>query len=194
VLGNDIFFDSATEGRFVGYAKWTKPGGQDTVTLGTSLGRGKFSDVEVFNHINVVDLVWTHTINAKLAYNLEMIYGWQYNIARPGVQEGFIDDTGALAFQPSVGMAHWGSLVNYLFYTISPRLTSVFRLELFDDFDGHRTGFEGLYTAATVGMNFKAKKGLWIRPELRYDYNGESQPFEGKNWLLTASCDVIFRW
>jgi hypothetical protein len=33
-----------------------------------------------------------------------------------------------------------------------------------------------------------------LRPELRYDYNAESRPFEDKHGLFTAAMDVILRW
>lgn len=202
VNGNDVFLDPAQELRFVGKVQWTPSTHRDVVALGASLGRGKFNDQEGQNHINVVDLVWTHVFSSRLSYALEVIYGWQYNAPQPGELEPtfdergapVVDETGALVTQPSIGMAHWGSVVNYLFYTFNPRLTGMFRLEFFDDFEGSRTGFEGLYTAATVGLTFKPTKSLWVRPELRFDYNHESQPFDGKNWLATASVDVILRW
>lgn len=68
------------------------------------------------------------------------------------------------------------------------------RLELFDDVDGNRTGYSGLYTAITTGFNFKPHPAIVIRPELRFDYNTESRPFEDKHGLLTATTDVIVRW
>lgn len=201
-LGNDIFIDPAVEGRFVGFIRYTHPNARDTVTFGTSVGRGKFNEVEGFNHINVFDLVWTHLITDRLSYNFEVIYGYQTNVPTPGElgpeigADGnpVVDEQGNLSLVPKVGTAHWGSLVHYLFYTFTPRLTGMARLEFFDDFDGSRTGFEGLYTAVTLGLNFKPCPSVWIRPELRYDYNGESQPFEGKNWLFTAATDVVLRW
>jgi hypothetical protein len=33
-----------------------------------------------------------------------------------------------------------------------------------------------------------------LRPEIRYDRNWESQPFEGKHDLFTAGTDLILRW
>ena len=33
-----------------------------------------------------------------------------------------------------------------------------------------------------------------IRPEVRFDNNIESRPFEGKHSLFTAALDVILRW
>ena len=110
-IGNDNFFDAGDEGRFVGYVKWTQPGsaatppyGRNTLTLATTLGRGKFNEGapselpqalagDVFtvsnilpgetagrNNINVVDLLYTHTFNPVLNYAMEALYGWQTNI------------------------------------------------------------------------------------------------------------------
>ena len=50
----------------------------------------------------------------------------------------------------------------YLFYTLSSRLTATARVEVFDDFQGQRTGFNGLYTEVTGGLAFK----LPARPHL----------------------------
>ncbi len=50
------------------------------------------------------------------------------------------------------------------------------RLEFFDDVQGQRTGFAGLYTAGTAGLTYKPRPWLWLRPEVRVDYNGESRP------------------
>jgi len=92
------------------------------------------------------------------------------------------------------GVAHWGSVVHYLTYTFNPKVAGILRVETFDDFDGQRTGFEGLYTAVTVGAQIRPTKGTLIRPELRYDYNGYSTPFEGKHGIFTAAFDFIVRY
>jgi hypothetical protein len=198
--GNDVFLSSGQEARFVGALTWNSLM-KDSVTLGWSLGRGKFNASIPFNpptlgeqaepagrnNINVIDLVYTHIFDQNLTYNTEMIYGYQTNvpanvaggIIRPGVIEG---------------TAHWASWVHYLYYTFNSRLTGITRVETFDDFDGQRTGFTGLYTAVTVGAQYKPYKSLLIRPELRYDYNGQSTPFEGKHGIFTAALDFIVRW
>jgi Putative beta-barrel porin-2, OmpL-like. bbp2 len=209
--GNDVFLDPAQEARFVGTVTWTSINKQDTVTLGTSLGRGKFNAGQPYapttvalpnepagrNNINVFDLVWSHVFNDRLSYTYETIYGYQYGV--PANVGGGITKLNATS-----GTAHWGSIVHYLFYNINPQLTSILRVETFDDFEGQRTGFEGLYTAVTGGMQYRPMKGMEIRPELRYDYNGYSQPFEDRvvggnvidrrNWIITAALEMIFRW
>ena len=79
-------------------------------------------------------------------------------------------------------------------YIFTPRLSGTTRLEFFDDAQGQRTGFAGLYTDFTVGLSFKPRKSIIIRPELRYDYNEESRPFENHHGLFTAATDLILRW
>ena len=38
------------------------------------------------------------------------------------------------------------------------------------------------------------RQDLIIRPEMRYDLNSESRPFEDRHGLFTAATDVILRW
>lgn len=194
-LGNDVFIDPSEEPRFVGTVKWTQPGGQNAVTLATSVGRGKLNTGDPFapatvslmtepfgrNNINVFDLVYTHVFNSRMNYAFEGIFGYQTNTV------GLFNSTGT-------GTATWASAVHYLNYFFSPQAMGILRVETFDDFQGHRTGFEGLYLAVTAAVQYRPKKDILIRPEVRYDYNVESRPFEGKPGILTAAIDVVFRW
>jgi hypothetical protein len=123
----------------------------------------------------VFDLIYTRTINDKLTYNLEGLFGFTTNV-------------------PNIGTADWFGIVNYLTYQFTPKLSATTRLEFFDDVQGERTGFAGLYTAITAGLSFKPYPWLIIRPELRYDVNAESRPFENKHDLFTAASDLIVRW
>ncbi len=202
VNGNDVYFGyPAAEWRFVGNVKWTQPGGgRNTVTLATTLGSGWFNPSAPYpaatvalanepfgrNNFNAFDLVYTHLFSPVLSYNLEAIYGYQYNV--PGAA---LPDRGPGGFF----FTNWFSAAHYLFYTIAPRVTSVARFETFDDFQGQRTGFTGLFTALTAGVQLHLRNNhILIRPELRFDYNGESRPFEGKHGIFTAASDVIVRW
>jgi hypothetical protein len=202
VNGNDVYFGSpAAEWRFAGNVKWTQPGGgRNTVTLATSFGSGRFNPNapnpaatvalanEPFgrNNFNAFDLVWTHAFDPRLSYNLEAYYGYQYNV--PGASLPNRDPNGFF-FTNWVGAAH------YLIYAITPQVSTVLRYGNFDDFQGQRTGFAGLYTELTTGMQFKFRNNaIVVRPELRIDYNGESRPFEGRHYLFTAASDMIIRW
>lgn len=210
--GNDVFLDGRfMEARYVNRIQYTSIDKRDLVAFGSSIGRGKMNTGQPFapptvatinepagrNNINVFDLTWAHTFTPRFAYGFEAIYGYQSGV--PANVVGGLIDAGKAPGEP--GMAHWGSIVNYLFFNWTPAMGTILRLELFDDFEGARTGFEGLYTSFTAGMQFKLWRHatgipqLLIRPELRYDNNGYSLPFEGgKHDLFTAAGDVILRW
>jgi hypothetical protein len=175
MLGSDIFIDPADEPTGMGSIKWAPPGGRDSVLFSVIIGPGRFNQGKSFHNPDVFDLVYTHTFDQRLTYNLESLFGFTTNV-------------------PHIGTATWCGIVNYVTYTVSPRVAATARLEFFNDSQGQRTGFEGLYTAFTAGLTFRPIKAVLLRPELRYDYNGQSRPFEDKHGLFTATADLILRW
>jgi hypothetical protein len=175
MLGSDVFIDPADEPAGMADLKWAPPSGRNSVLLSVILGSGKFNRERRFNNPNLVDLVYTHQLGPRLAYNFESLAGYQTNV-------------------PGLGTATWFSVLNYLTYTFTPRISATTRVEFFDDAQGERTGFKGLYTTLTAGVSLKPHKAIIFRPEVRYDYNNESRPFEDKHGLFTAAGDVILRW
>jgi hypothetical protein len=175
VLGSDVFIDPAANPTYMGTVRWTQPGGRDSALFSVILGNGRFDQKHQFHNPEIFDLVYTHSIDARLNYALETLYGFTTNV-------------------PDIGFANWFGVVNYLTYAFTPRMSGTARLEFFNDAQGQRTGFEGLYTAVTAGMTFKPVRSVILRPEVRYDFNSESRPFENQRSLFTANMDVILRW
>jgi Putative beta-barrel porin-2, OmpL-like. bbp2 len=175
VTGQDVFIDPAARATYVGSVKWAPPSGPDSFLFSVIVGPNRFDAVENFNRPQIFDVVYTHKFGARLSYSLDALYGFQRDV-------------------PGLGFANWWATVHYLNYVLTPRLTAVGRLEFFDDVQGQRTGSEGLYVVPTVGVNFKPNRFVVLRPELRFDYNTESRPFEGKHALATAAMDVFVRW
>lgn len=175
MLGNDVFIDPASEPYGMGSVKWAPPSGRDSVLASVILGSGKFNQAESFHNPDIFDLVYTHRFHPRLLYSFESLYGLTYNV-------------------PDIGFANWFGIVHYLTRDFTPRLSGTTRLEFFDDIQGQRTGFEGLYTALTGGLSFKPRKDVIFRPEIRYDYNSESRPFQDHHGLFTATADFILRW
>jgi hypothetical protein len=175
VTGSDVFIDPAARPTYIGSVKWAPPSGRDGVLFAVIVGPGRFEQDRNFNNPQVFDVVYTHKFNDRLSYALDNLYGYQTNVT-------------------DLGTANWLSSAHYLTYQFSPRVSGTVRLEFFDDFQGQRTGFQGLYTALTAGLTFKPHRAIWLRPEVRYDYNDESRPFEGKHGLFTATMDVLLRW
>ncbi len=174
-LGSDVFIDPADTPTFCGSVKWTGQDQKDTVLFNVIAGSGRFNQDRNFHNPEVFDLIYTHKFSDKLNYNLEGLFGFTTNV-------------------PNIGDAQWFGVIHYLTYECTPRVSTTARLEFFDDVQGQRTGFAGLYTALTGGVSFKLSKSILLRPELRYDNNGESRPFEDKHWLFTAATDLIWRW
>ncbi len=97
--------------------------------------------------------------------------------------------------------AEWYSIVQYLIYTINPCWSAGLRVEWFRDDDGVRVaglgnlptnrgwmgapGFEGSFTEVTIGLNWKPKPNILVRPEARWDsYSGSTNlagefPYDG---------------
>jgi hypothetical protein len=175
VTGTDIFIDPAARATYVGSLKWAPPTGRHSFLFSVILGPSRFDASENFNRPQIFDIVYTHKFSDRLNYSLDALYGYQRDV-------------------PGMGFANWWATVHYLNYALTPRLTAVSRLELFDDIQGQRTGFEGLYVVPTVGLNFKPNKFVVLRPEVRYDYNTESRPFEGRHDVVTAAVDLLVRW
>jgi hypothetical protein len=175
VLGSDVFIDPADEPTFIGSVKWVRPGGRDSLVVSAILGSGRFNQARDFHNPEILDLVYTHQWGPRLNYTFESLLGYTTHV-------------------PDLGTTNWIGVVNYLTYNFTPRLSGTARLEFFDDAQGQRTGFPGLYTALTAGLSFKPRKEITIRPELRYDYNEESRPYENKHGLFTAASDLILRW
>lgn len=175
VTGSDIFIDSADEPTFTGNVKWTRPDNRDSVQASVIVGPGRFNQERNFHNPEVFDLIYVHKFTPRLTYSFEGLYGFTTNV-------------------PDTGFANWLGIIHYLTRDLTPRVSTTVRLEFFDDFQGQRTGSPGLYTALTAGLNIRPRSDIIFRPELRYDYNNESHPFEGKHGLFTADFDLIFRW
>lgn len=194
VVGSDLFLDPSDEPTAVLTAQWTQPGGRNIVKGTVVVGPGKFDAERTVNHINIANLDFTHLFNPVLSYNLEVAAGYERHIPDTTDRDG----------NPVVlGTATWAGVVQYVNYTISPRLAATLRAELFDDPQGVRTlaapgavvtDTKGLYEALTLGYTWKIRPGLILQQELRYDHNGESRPFEGNHSLLTAATGLTVRW
>jgi len=175
VLGCDIFIDPADEPTGLASVKWAPPDGRDSVLLAVIVGAARFNTARNFHNPDIFNFIYTRKINPRFKYTFETLYGLTSNV-------------------PDIGFANWLGVMNYLTYEFTPRLSGTTRLEFFDDFQGQRTGFPGLYTALTAGVSFKLLKDVIFRPEIRYDYNAESRPFENHHGLFTASADLLLRW
>jgi hypothetical protein len=175
VAGSDVFLAPESNPTYIGSVKWAPPDGRDSALFSVIVGKGRYDSTHAFSNPEVFDLVCTHHFSDRLTYTVDATY-----TAQTGV--------------PNMGFVNSWAVVQYLSCQFAPKLSATVRLEFFDDVQGFKTGFKGLYTAVTTGITYRATPALWFRPELRYDTNAESRPFEGRPSLFTAAFTALVRW
>lgn len=179
--GTDTFLDAPTNRpTFLGQLKWAPKDGDTTASLNVVVTNPNYIPAENFQLYNFYNLVVTHKINDKLTYAFDGGYAHMGN---------FTDGGGN-----AVGFVNWYGAANYLTYAHCDNLASTVRFELFEDAQGARTGFKGLFTEVTYGIAWKPCPGLVIRPFARYDNNNRTEVWEGNQNLFTGGLDVILRW
>jgi len=176
--GTDTFIDANTNNlTFLGQLKWAPKEGKTSVAFNVVVTDPSYIEAANFQVYNFYNLVATHKFNDKLTYVLDAGYAHMDDFPTAGS-----------------GTVHWYGAANYLVYAHNDSFTSTLRAEVFNDQQGARTGFAGLYSEVTYGLTWKAMDGLLVRPSIRYDNNSQSAPFEGKQSLFTATMDLIIRW
>jgi len=109
---------------------------------------------DIYSHSLVLDVQLTDRVNYVFVHDLGINY----------------------ALGGAAGNAEWYGITNYLFYEINDCWQVGARLEWFDDADGLRiaTVNDGLndlhYWGATVGLNWKPRENIIVRPEFRFDW------------------------
>ena len=130
--------------------------------------------------------VLSHKWTDKLTQVMETDQGFERGI--PGLGSG--GRNGATA------SAQWYSFGNWFLYSLTDKLTGVWRAEVFQDAQGARTGtLKGdNYYEMTLGLIYKPESWLWIRPEARYDWAQYHTPYNDgtRGSQLTLAFDVIF--
>lgn len=173
--GSDTFIDPANRFTYLGQIKWAPKDGKTSVLFNYVVTNPKYDTAEAFAFYNVYNMQLTHKFTDKLTYVLDGAFS-------------HIDNA------PGIGSTNWYGAANYLIYQHTEKVASTLRAEVFNDTNGFRTGFEGLYTEVTYGVAFKPCDALILRPSVRYDYNGYSKPFEGQHDLWTLAMEAIIRW
>jgi hypothetical protein len=172
--GNDTFIDSANRLTYLGQIKWAPKEGKTTALFGVSLTNPQYDANDAFAFYNVYNFQLTHKFTDKLSYVLDSSFS--------NIQNS------------PLGNTNWYGAVNYLIYNHTDKLVSTLRAEVFEDTSGFRTGFKGLYSEVTYGVNYKPLPGLILRPSVRYDNNANTAVWEGSQNLFTVAFDVILRW
>ncbi|WP_435015548.1 outer membrane beta-barrel protein [Tundrisphaera sp. TA3] len=127
--------------------------------------------------------VLTHKWTDKLTQVMEVDNGWETNVPFAlGNTNGFNRQN-----------AQWYGFGNWFLYQFSEKLTGVWRSEIFRDNNGVRTGYAGNFSEFTLGLIYKPKPYIWVRPEARYDFANEAIPYNDgtRTSQLTLGFDII---
>jgi len=173
--GSDTFIDPASRFTYLGQIKWAPPEGKTVALFNTVITNPDFDVAENFAFYNVYNGQIAHKFTDKFTYVIDATYSNMNNV-------------------PGVGNSDWYGAANYFIYKLTDTITTTIRAEVFEDSEGVRTGFRGLYTEVTAGVAWSPKPGLIVRPSVRYDNNANSNAFEGKNDMWSAAFEMIFRW
>ena len=176
-----------------GGATWTGPGEMLSLAYAFDMGRNDF--------IFPLGDEYIHSLVTKLQLTENLLYVLQSDL-------GVADGAGA---GPD---AEWYGINQYLLATLSEKWSAGMRIEWFRDDDGTRVfgfgnldakgwsggpGFNGSFTALTLGLNYKPKINIFVRPEVRWDwYNGSTNidgelPFDDghSSDQLTFATDLV---
>ncbi len=208
VNGWDRFFNSNYDYNYMGGFSWTSKSGKTSFTTIVITGPDQYpnftgnktqiilpGNTELLNpgfqagrrnigyghnnrtlFTNVLSYKW----NDKLTQVIENDDAYEQNI--PGIGAGGTSKN-----------AQWYSFGNWFLYSFGDKLTGVWRSEVFRDSSGVRTGFSDNFYEQTVGLIYKPKPYIWVRPEARYDWAQFTHPYNNgtRNSQLTLAFDVI---
>jgi hypothetical protein len=81
-------------------------------------------------------------------------------------------------------------------YAFTDKLTGVWRSEAFFDNQGAATGVATTFYEITIGLNYRPKPWLYIRPEARYDWTRSHAPFSDgtRESQFLLAIDAIVRF
>jgi hypothetical protein len=138
-----------------------------------------------FSFTNVLSYKWTD----KLTQVGEVDLSFENNI--PG--SGGIPQPNGLFSGGNDRNDSWQAFGNWFLYAFNDKVTGVWRSEIFRDDGGQRTGFRDTFYEQTLGLIWKPKPYIWVRPEVRGDWSQFTHPYDNgtKKSQITLAFDVI---
>jgi len=94
---------------------------------------------------------------------------------------------------PQIGTATWLGFVNYMTYKFNDNLSGTPGWNYLTTRKASDR-FQGVVHRPHQRAQFSASQRRHLSAEVRYDYNSESRPFDGRHGLFTAGTDLILRW
>lgn len=137
---------------------------------------------------HVWNMVWTYLWNEKLTQVVDTYYTWEDDM--PGSE----NERGTVRRRDNA----WYGIAYMLNYKINDNFNTTGRFEWFGDNYGARTGFRGNFFSLTAGLGYIPfpndpwLSGLSIRPELRWDFSDNNDPFVDQGQQFTGTLSVVY--
>jgi hypothetical protein len=130
--------------------------------------------------------VLTHTWSSKLTEAVEVFF----------VHENLVQGLGPGGPTHVNNESAWYGACHWYLYQFNSKVTGVYRAEIFHDQNGGATGSADNYYEQTIGLVYKPKPWIWLRPEARYDWAQFHKPFNDgtRGSQFTLAFDIIFQF
>ena len=215
INGWDRWIDQRYIWGYIGGIAWTSRNEKNKVTFATAWGPNQFPSFLPANqpiyptgYINVPSVAGLNNPgyhrNDRTVFTLVGTHKWTSKLTQfagtgggvepaiPGLGAPLVDGV------PQNAQAKydtWYGFVNMFLYSFSDQVTGVWRSEIFWDTNGARTGqlVGDRYYEMTLGVRYKPKDWLLIRPEIRYDWSQFHPAYSNdtRKSQLTMGFDVI---
>jgi hypothetical protein len=133
--------------------------------------------------------------NNAILFATVLIHKWTERLTVIGeTDQGFESNVPGLGPDGTVTSGQWYGLGGWFLYSLTDRLTGVYRAEAFRDNHGTRTGFNDTFYEMTLGMIYKPVPWFWLRPEARFDWANGAPPYDDatKHSQFTFGFDALF--
>jgi hypothetical protein len=207
VNGWDRWINERYKWNYIGGVSWTSKNGKANLAISYIFGPNQYPNFPNSPQITFPGTTgvlrpnflagrrnFSYADNWRTMFTTVLSYKWTDKLTQVmETDEGFEDDIPGIGRGGTSSNASWQSFGNWFLYAFNDKLTGVWRSEVFRDNNGVRTGFADNFYEQTVGLIYKPKPWLWLRPEARYDWAQFTHPYNDgtRNSQLTLAIDAI---
>lgn len=175
--------------------RWVANDNNNSILGGiSSLNNGKFKGDH--DNLQQFSLTWTHRFNQNVKHSAEIVYLYQFDAplggnCNFGPIKSFGGGGGCGPIIP--GLSNALGIVNISSVKFLESNTLSFRLDLFNDPQGQRTGYATPYIDASLGITHWCNSYIKIRPEIRHEKAFKAKPYNNgtKSEQTTFNIDTI---
>jgi hypothetical protein len=207
VNGWDRWIDQNYKWSYLGGVTWTSKSGKTSLAVSYIFGPNQYpynsgpSQIYFPGSTNMVVPTYeagrrnpNYASNWRTMFTTVLTYKWTDKLTQVmETDEGFETNIPGIGVDGTNSNESWYSFGNWFLYQFCDKLTGVWRAEVFRDNNGARTGFRDNFYEQTLGLIYKPKPWLWLRPEARYDWSQFTHPYNDgtRNSQLTLAIDAI---